>query len=499
MRTQFLVWILAGFFSLFALFTPPPVEERSEPGARGRTAPTAPSSADVLKTAAGAIFGEDIIAMEEGGVCMIFAPGTPVEYMEKRMHRMRELADAMGFETTNSWNRFSSSRLPVSLTYSFPADGVTLGGVPETENANFMNARWNEAFSDRGGEAFWKQKFRESFDTWEAVTGNQYTQAPDQGGAWPNTIGPHGGGDGGDIRIVSAVDDGPSGTLAFNFFPTNGDMLLDSADLERRFADPEGDFIYLRNTVMHEIGHGMGLLHSCPNDRTKLMEPFIRTNFNGPQLDDLLGMQSLYGDPLEPNNATIVASPPSDTGFLPDASADVFLMSVNPSFDQDFYRISVSRPSILDAGVAPRSGAVLAGPQLGADCPTPDGGFQSFDVAEQADLRLDILDAEGNVILTQDENGLGAGESIQGFALPRAGDFFIRVEAGEWNDIQMYGLSVTLTGGGCPGDLSGDGVIDGADLGILLGAWGSVGSPADLNNDGVVDGADLSSLLGCWG
>ncbi len=48
------------------------------------------------------------------------------------------------------------------------------------------------------------------------------------------------------------------------------------------------------------------------------------------------------------------------------------------------------------------------------------------------------------------------------------------------------------------GDLNGDGVIDGADLGILLSGWGSSG-PGDLNGDGVVDGADLGILLGNWG
>ncbi|MEY2713314.1 MAG: Dockerin type domain, partial [Planctomycetota bacterium] len=48
-----------------------------------------------------------------------------------------------------------------------------------------------------------------------------------------------------------------------------------------------------------------------------------------------------------------------------------------------------------------------------------------------------------------------------------------------------------------PGDLNGDGVVDGADLGILLTGWGGSGA-ADLNGDGVVDGADLGILLTSW-
>jgi hypothetical protein len=48
-----------------------------------------------------------------------------------------------------------------------------------------------------------------------------------------------------------------------------------------------------------------------------------------------------------------------------------------------------------------------------------------------------------------------------------------------------------------PADLNPDGVVDGADLGILLGAWGTPGG--DLNGDGTTDGADLGILLGSWG
>lgn len=51
----------------------------------------------------------------------------------------------------------------------------------------------------------------------------------------------------------------------------------------------------------------------------------------------------------------------------------------------------------------------------------------------------------------------------------------------------------------CTGDLDGNGFVDGADLGVLLGAWGASKSPADLNGDGIVDGADLGAALGAWG
>lgn len=48
-----------------------------------------------------------------------------------------------------------------------------------------------------------------------------------------------------------------------------------------------------------------------------------------------------------------------------------------------------------------------------------------------------------------------------------------------------------------PADLDGNGVVNGADLGILLGAWNQSGA-TDLSGDGTTSGADLGILLGNW-
>jgi hypothetical protein len=49
----------------------------------------------------------------------------------------------------------------------------------------------------------------------------------------------------------------------------------------------------------------------------------------------------------------------------------------------------------------------------------------------------------------------------------------------------------------CIGDLNADRKVDGGDLGLLLGAWGT--SQYDRDGDGVVTGQDLGLLLGSWG
>jgi len=49
-------------------------------------------------------------------------------------------------------------------------------------------------------------------------------------------------------------------------------------------------------------------------------------------------------------------------------------------------------------------------------------------------------------------------------------------------------------------DVNRDGVIDGADLAVVLESWGQYGYVAgDVNFDGKVDGQDLGDLLGHWG
>lgn len=50
----------------------------------------------------------------------------------------------------------------------------------------------------------------------------------------------------------------------------------------------------------------------------------------------------------------------------------------------------------------------------------------------------------------------------------------------------------------CPADLNNDGEVNGADLGLVIGSWGTPGV-GDINGDGNTDGADLGIVIGTWG
>ena len=64
--------------------------------------------------------------------------------------------------------------------------------------------------------------------------------------------------------------------------------------------------------------------------------------------------------------------------------------------------------------------------------------------------------------------------------------------------VDSVGLEIIICGEDVFADLNGDGVVDGADLAIVLGVWGTSGPLGDLNGDLTVNGADLSLVLGAW-
>jgi uncharacterized protein (DUF2141 family) len=68
------------------------------------------------------------------------------------------------------------------------------------------------------------------------------------------------------------------------------------------------------------------------------------------------------------------------------------------------------------------------------------------------------------------------------------------VEAGV-DDLKITNVDCTAN---IVGDMNGDGVVDSADLGILLSSWGTSNALADLDGNGTVDSADLGILLSAW-
>jgi hypothetical protein len=96
-----------------------------------------------------------------------------------------------------------------------------------------------------------------------------------------------------------------------------------------------------------------------------------------------------------------------------------------------------------------------------------------------------------------DDGDCGNGGSTA--SLPVAAGECVRIRVGGVGVSQgVATLQVDFEEAGCVGDFDGNGLVDGADLGALLGSWGS-NAALDLTGDGAVDGADLAIVLGGWG
>ena len=85
-------------------------------------------------------------------------------------------------------------------------------------------------------------------------------------------------------------------------------------------------------------------------------------------------------------------------------------------------------------------------------------------------------------------------DTVEPTSSPAPGNFPCELH---W-DVRLTAASVSKLPSGLLGDLNNDDRVDGADLGLLMAAFGSNGGPADLNVDGVVNGADQGLLLAGW-
>ncbi len=99
-----------------------------------------------------------------------------------------------------------------------------------------------------------------------------------------------------------------------------------------------------------------------------------------------------------------------------------------------------------------------------------------------------------------DDGDLDEPTAVDAFGRPRVVDDPLRADADRLIAIDIGAAERQEPSGtpGSPGDLDGNGKVDGADLATLLGQWGGSSQQADLNGDCQIDAADLAVLLGGW-
>ena len=412
------------------------------------------------------------------------------------------------WSSTATDGSFLSLGMPTTLTWSFVDDGTAISGLGGSDLIDMLDTVIG---AGPGGSDLtqrpWFQYFDESFDRYSQVSGLSYAyEANDDG----TTLGGLSGqlGVRGDVRIGGAFFDGPSNVLAFNMFPNDGDMVLDTGDASF-YGNPAVDYINLKNVVMHEHGHGTGFRHSDSNNARLLMEPFFQDNFYGPQMDDIRGLHRLYGDFYEKNGGNDTASTATSLGVVANAATvaigsdsagtnrvredEVDFISIDDNGDSDFFSFTVNSASTVDLTATPLGTTINLGCQ---DC-----NQFPFNSATVSDLTLSLFDTDQSTLLASDNSG-GLGESdMISFDVPSAGQYYARV-TGTANNIQMYELSITATGEtALPGDFDNNGLYQCSDVDELVAqiAGNSTDLTYDLNADQTVDQDDLAEWLAIAG
>ncbi|NJM38190.1 MAG: matrixin family metalloprotease, partial [Akkermansiaceae bacterium] len=412
------------------------------------------------------------LATVESAPSACFAPDTPLEIVrahhqvEQSIDRALSTAGLPARQLDSRWTSTATDGagqniqgLPVTLRWSIVPDGTPIsGGFGEPAAPSNLRARlaaiYGGTTTGLASAQPWFPLFQEGFNNIAANTGLKFVYEPNDdaiGITSGNAVTTQGVINvRGDIRISGHNIDGNSNILAYAYYPRfGGDIVFDTAD--NFFSVTSNNSIRFINVLEHEIGHSLGLDHVCPINQTKLMEPFVNTNFRGSQFDDIYSHQQNYGDSLEFHNASRNNDTSVNAAPLVVVANTLFSkewLSIDSGIDTDFFLLPATANQLLTVRVIPsdpvgQGGSYLEGPQ------NPDGscsGGTLFNPTNQNDLILDVLSANGTtVIASATVQPAGITEQISSFRFPGTGNFFIRVRGGAAASVaQLYRLEVFL-------------------------------------------------------
>ncbi len=340
------------------------------------------------------------------------------------------------------------------FTYSFPSDGTIWGlsEVAPTGPSN-LDARLLAEFGSENLD-LGREYFRQALASWRKYSGNTYFEVADDGAPMnqSTTRVPTRG----DIRM-GGRDFGTGTFLAYNAFPSNDFASIGGSDMvmnnsfwgSSNFGDPADNYRYLRNTVAHEHGHGLGFIHVTPCNETKLMEPFISTEFDVVGVDERRNTGRNYGDRFAGNHSQNDAAPLGNLNDDGGRSVRLLQLATNGengpnNTDQDWFSFTLTAPTAVRLRIEPTGGSYSNGQQF-FNC---FGSNSTVDAQSAGDLTLTLFDALGEVAQAS-ANGPGLAEEINRQLAP--GTYFVRVQDIGPNPtsdqiVQMYDLSVANIG-----------------------------------------------------
>lgn len=391
--------------------------------------------------------GVGCIELADRALCI--HPDTPPERVDEILRSLPTSAlngaskfdrqDRWAFTATDGGNTGAVGD-PITLLWSIVPDGTIIDGGISNLEAN-LNAKF--------GSTIWRDRIQNALEVqWGKAIGITYVLVSDDGAAHPGSDGAIGVR--GDVRIGGRFIDGPSGVLAYDFYPSGGgDMVIDTG--ESTFWTGGSQHRNLRNVVSHENGHGIGFGHVDPENGTKLMEAFFSANYLGPQDDDIRGGMKNYGDSYE-NNDTPATATPFDTLVFTGAQDTVRFLSIDAPSDDDWYSFDWSEGDTVSVWVDPVGSTYSVG---------PDGGATSVVVTDSIfNLGFQIYASDGTTLLaTAATAPFKQTEILLDFVLPASPDPFYLLRVYKSNaggtGIQRYDFAVELDSVAAGVDLSG--------------------------------------------
>ncbi len=342
---------------------------------------------------------------------------------------------------------------PRVITWSFVPDTVNITGAPGINEPASVSSLF-ATFDAKMSRATWIALFQSCFDRWEALTGIDFQRINGVGVDWDDGASWTAAGSAarGDMRIGMHPIDGFSNILAYCFFPSNGNMVLDKDDAvgSSNLFNGGNNFRFLRNVVTHEMGHGIGLDHVCPSIGTKLMEPFVNTGFDGPRHDDVRAVQRHYGDINEPDDSAATAvnsgvlslGQTRTLGTIPGvAIPSSSTLSIDATGEVDYHAFSTSQIVLANITLTP------VGLTYDSSTQNSDGSCNSgnnINSLNAADLMFDVRTSGDALMKTVNDTGLGVAETLNGVLLSPPGTYLVKAyQSGSMTETQMYTLTIS--------------------------------------------------------
>ncbi len=400
--------------------------------------------------------------------------------------RFNSISDGVRWTSTATDSGGIPLANPITVTWSIVPDGTDLGlaqvtGETDNDVSNLV-ATLNAAF---GSQPVWEALMQSVLDQWSRVTGITYVKVSDDGAAFPSAPGVLGAR--GDVRFGGRSLDGGFGVLAYAFFPTTGDMVMDTDDMPF-FTSSNNSFRAFRNTLSHEHGHSLGFSHVCPTDGSKIMEPFVPLSIDHSAPDDLAHGNRKYGDPAEKgggNDAVGTATNlgpqgagTTNYGLWPDPTLQS--LSLDSPGDEDFFALALTSGQSVSFHLIPAGSAFPFGDDPGDLCGTATIG--TLNSQTEIDLDFELIGTDMSTVLdTGAAVPAGFTEGIFGFTAPAAGTYYLRVHTNDAvsstnpeDQVQLYTLRVVSPGLSAPAQAPAATWSLALLVGILLALGGTV-------------------------